>query len=58
MNTAAILMMILALALVWGGLVASILFLRSRPETAGAEDPDLVGQDDVRAARPHPTRDT
>lgn len=39
MTTSAIVMMILALTLVWGGLVASILFMRARPQ-AHVEDPD------------------
>ena len=60
MDPIAIVMMIVALVLVWGGLIAAILFLRSRPEVVGGlhEDPDLVLDDDERAHRPHPTRDT
>ena len=60
MDLPAIFMMIVALVLVWGGLIAAILFLRSRPEVVGGphEDPDLVRDDDERSHRPHPTRDT
>lgn len=57
MSTSAIIMMILALTLVWGGLAASILFMRSRPQVDVAEDPDLVLDDDGRRRAPHPTRD-
>lgn len=60
MDPIALVMMIVALVLVWGGLIAAILFLRSRPEVVGGphEDPDLVLDDDTRAHLPHPTRDT
>ena len=43
MTGAAVFMLIFAICLVWGGLVASILFLRARPEVTtgpGAVDPD------------------
>ena len=52
-------MLIVSITIVWGGLVASIVFLRRRPEVEDlAEDPDLVREDADRAARPHPSRDT
>ncbi|WP_298746101.1 methionine/alanine import family NSS transporter small subunit [uncultured Serinicoccus sp.] len=40
MTTSAVLMMIVAMLVVWGGLVASVLFLRARPEVDDAELPD------------------
>lgn len=46
MSTPAVIMMIVSMVLVWGGLVASILFMRARPQVA-AEDPDLLPSDDV-----------
>lgn len=59
MTGTAIAMMIVALLIVWGGLVASILFLRSRPEVSTdlVEDPDLVADDSARWSQPHPDRD-
>jgi hypothetical protein len=60
MDPIAIIMMIVALVLVWGGLIAAILFLRSRPEVVGGpyEDPDLVLDDTQRADQAPPLRDT
>ncbi|OLT21736.1 putative methionine/alanine importer small subunit [Ornithinimicrobium sp. CNJ-824] len=60
MNTGAIVMMLVAMVVVWGGLVASILYLRSRPEVTDGlhEDPDLVRDDERREHEPHPFRDT
>lgn len=60
MGASAVVMMIVAMVVVWGGLIASILFLRSRPKVVGGpyEDPDMVHEDDVRSHEPHPTRDT
>lgn len=60
MNTAAIVMMLVAMIVVWGGLVASIVFLRNRPEVTDGlhEDPDLVTDDARRENEPHPFRDT
>ncbi|MGC5583668.1 methionine/alanine import family NSS transporter small subunit [Ornithinimicrobium sp. W1679] len=60
MTTSAIVMMLVAMAVVWGGLTASILFLRSRPEVTDGlhEDPDLVIDDERREHEPHPFRDT
>ncbi|WP_298885350.1 methionine/alanine import family NSS transporter small subunit [uncultured Serinicoccus sp.] len=40
MTTSAVLMMIVAMLVVWGGLVASVLFLRARPEVDDTELPD------------------
>ncbi|MCA5891778.1 methionine/alanine import family NSS transporter small subunit [Isoptericola sp. NEAU-Y5] len=45
MTTPAILLMILALLIVWGGLVVSILALRARPER---DDLPPGGEDDTR----------
>ena len=59
MSGIAIVMLIVSITIVWGGLVASIVFLRRWPEVEDlAEDPDLVREDADRAARPHPSRDT
>lgn len=58
MSTPAVIMMILALTLVWGGLASSILFLRSQPQVEGLEDPDVVVDDDATGQLPHPRRDT
>jgi hypothetical protein len=60
MSTSAVVMMILALTLVWGGLAASILFLRSKPlaHDTPYEDPDLVRDDETREHLPRPMRDT
>lgn len=43
MNASAIIMMIIAIGIVWGGLVAAILFLRARPTVTDGpwvDDPD------------------
>lgn len=60
MGTSAVIMMIVSIVVVWGGLIAAILYLRARPEVEGGphEDPDLVRDDAARAHEPHPTRDT
>ncbi|SOC51591.1 methionine/alanine import family NSS transporter small subunit [Ornithinimicrobium cerasi] len=60
MTTPAVIMMIVAIVVVWGGLAASILYLRNKPElTEGEiEDPDMVRQDTERLHEPHPFRDT
>lgn len=55
MTGQAIAMMIVSIVIIWGGLLASILYLRARPEVTdgpGAIDPD----DDTTAD--HLTRDT
>lgn len=56
MGTSAILMMIVAIGIVWGGLLAAVLFLRARPQVTDGDwsiDPDdpagpdgLDGSDD------------
>ncbi|WP_134772922.1 methionine/alanine import family NSS transporter small subunit [Ornithinimicrobium flavum] len=60
MSTSAVVMMILALTLVWGCLIASILFLRAKPlaHDTPYEDPDLVRDDETREHLPRPMRDT
>ena len=58
MTTTSVIMMIVAILVVWGGLVASILWLRSRPEVDLLEDPDLVRDDETREHLPRPMRDT
>ncbi|WP_083966573.1 methionine/alanine import family NSS transporter small subunit [Demequina globuliformis] len=44
MSTEATVLMVVTLAVVWGGLIASILFLRSKPEAddmpAGGDGPE------------------
>lgn len=43
MGTSAILMMIVAIGIVWGGLLAAVLFLRAKPQVTDGEwsaDPD------------------
>lgn len=59
MTPVAIIMMIVAMLVVWGGLAASILNLRAHPEVSGdlLEDPDMVAEDVARARLPHPDRD-
>ncbi|MGD8149855.1 methionine/alanine import family NSS transporter small subunit [Ornithinimicrobium sp. Y1694] len=59
MTPVAVVMMIVAIALVWGGLIASILFLRSQPEVSDHElpDPDVDRGDQDRLSGPHPDRD-
>ena len=58
MTAPAVIMMIVAILVVWGGLAASILYLRSRPEVDLLEGPDLVADDEARLHEPHPFRDT
>ncbi|ATD71892.1 MULTISPECIES: methionine/alanine import family NSS transporter small subunit [Gordonia] len=59
MSGVAIVMLLVSIGIVWGGLVASIIFLNRRPEVEDLfEDPDLVRDDEERAAQPHPFRDT
>ncbi|GAA14070.1 methionine/alanine import family NSS transporter small subunit [Gordonia alkanivorans] len=59
MSGIAIVMLLISIGIVWGGLVASVIFLNRHPEVDGLlEDPDLVRDDEERAAQPHPFRDT
>lgn len=62
MTGPAIALLIVALILVWGGLIASVLFIRARPEVDPATLPPLPPESDdadaVRADQPHPKRDT
>lgn len=55
----AVTMMLVAMFIVWGGLIASILFLRSRPKVDDSilEDPDMVREDTARLQEPHPGRE-
>jgi len=55
MSGSAIMLMVLSLAVVWGGLLASILALRARPERA---DFPAGGTDDHREDEAIPERDT
>ncbi|WP_132992010.1 methionine/alanine import family NSS transporter small subunit [Gordonia zhaorongruii] len=60
MTTSAIVLLVIAAVIVWGGLVASVIFLNTHPEVADLPDVDgaqhAAGQD--RETQPHPTRDT
>ncbi|GAC00787.1 hypothetical protein GONAM_19_01000 [Gordonia namibiensis NBRC 108229] len=59
MSGIAIVMLLISIGIVWGGLVASVIYLNRRPEVEGLlEDPDLARDDTERASQPHPTRDT
>ncbi|GAA3953263.1 MetS family NSS transporter small subunit [Gordonia caeni] len=62
MTGPAIALLVVAVILVWGGLIASVLFIRARPEVDPASLPPLPPEadeaDETRAAQPHPTRDT
>lgn len=42
MSTSAVVMMIIAIVLVWGGLVAAIMKLRTHPEPPESEADDVV----------------
>jgi hypothetical protein len=57
MNTSAIILMVLAIVVVWGGLVVSALALRARPERADADLPP-GGDDDQREDSAPAERDT
>lgn len=43
MTPAALIMMVIAILLIWGGLVAAIVHLRSHPEEIDAEEPTTPG---------------
>lgn len=54
MTPTAIVFLVLAIVLVWGGLIASTLFLRSRPDSAGMPaggDDDDHREDDAPVER-------
>lgn len=57
MSTPAIVMMVVSILLVWGGLIASILFMRAHPQVEAVEDPDLAPEDEARIRLPRPSRD-
>ena len=60
MTTSAILLLLVAAVVVWGGLIASITFLNRNPEVTDLVDEDeaVLADDEARANLPHPTRDT
>ena len=60
MSGAAIGLMTIAILIVWGGLIQSLLFLSEKPEVTDLPPEPLALQaDDVlREREPHPTRDT
>lgn len=57
MSTTAVVMLVVSVVMVWGGLVASILFMRAHPQVDAVEDPDLELADDGRDRLPRPSRD-
>ncbi|GAC78085.1 Putative methionine and alanine importer, small subunit [Gordonia malaquae] len=57
MTGTAIVLFLIAIGIVWGGLITSIVFLIRNPEVADLPDVDEVA-DAARAAQPHPSRDT
>jgi Putative methionine and alanine importer, small subunit len=57
MSTGAIILLVLAIVVVWGGLVVSALALRARPERADADLPP-GGDDDQREDSAPAERDT
>ncbi|MGB3698068.1 MAG: methionine/alanine import family NSS transporter small subunit [Gordonia sp. (in: high G+C Gram-positive bacteria)] len=60
MTATAIVLLVVAAIVVWGGLLASIVFLSTHPEVTDLPDEDaaMLADDVSRAAEPHPTRDT
>ncbi len=62
MTGPAIALLVVAACMLWGGLCASIAFIRARPEVDTATLPPLSDQlaesDERREQQPHPTRDT
>lgn len=62
MTGPAIALLVVSMVLVWGGLIASVAFLRARPEVDDDTLPplpeDAAAADAAREQRPHPTRDT
>lgn len=62
MNPSAVVMMIVAVTVLWGGLIRAVLFLRARPEVVEGEwaaDPDVAWSDPERPAGGEPLhRDT
>ncbi|MFC0314010.1 MetS family NSS transporter small subunit [Gordonia phosphorivorans] len=60
MTGPAIALLVVAILLVWGGLVGSISFLRARAEVDPTSLPPLPDdlEDAVRQDQPHPMRDT
>jgi hypothetical protein len=57
MSTGAIILLVLAIVVVWGGLVVSALALRAHPERAGSDLPP-GGEDDHREDTAPVERDT
>lgn len=61
MSTSAIVMMVIALVVVWGGLVAAIIQIRLRPEVSDAdlhESAAMLAEDAERARNAPIQRDT
>lgn len=57
MTGTAIILLVIAVGVVWGGLIVSIIFLIRNPEVVDLPDVDEVAGA-ARAAQPHPSRDT
>lgn len=60
MTASAILLLLVAAIVVWGGLIASITFLTTHPEVTDLPDENdaMLADDIARVGQPHPTRDT
>lgn len=60
MTGTAIALLVVAAVIVWGGLLASIVFLLTHPEVADLPDEDsaMLAADVAREHEPHPMRDT
>lgn len=54
MSTTAIVMMVIAMVLVWGGLLLSIINIRRSPEEVDELDPDYPEQPDEFGNQEHP----
>lgn len=51
MNTIAVVMMIVAMVLVWGGLLLAIINIKRSPEEVDELDPDYQAEPEVETAR-------
>ena len=60
MTGSAIALLVVALVLVWGGLIVAIIFINRYPEVTDLPEADdaVIAADTQRAEQPHPTRDT
>ncbi|MFM9377405.1 MetS family NSS transporter small subunit [Gordonia sp. VNK21] len=60
MTGPAIALLVVAVVLVWGGLIAAVVFLNLRPEVTDLPDETdaQIADDAARESEPHPMRDT